>query len=73
KMSMKLDYMFAIAEKVPVSMKRSLIDEPFSPQPSPSVGEGSVLAQVKKKDILLSFPYESMEPFLQMIKEASVD
>jgi len=73
KMPMKLDYMFAIAEKVPVSMRRSLIDEPFSPQPSPSVTEGSVLAQVKKRDILLSFPYESMEPFLQMIKEASVD
>lgn len=30
KMPMKLDYMFAIAEKVPVSMRRSLIDEPFS-------------------------------------------
>lgn len=31
------------------------------------------MAQVKKRDILLSYPYESMEPFLQMIREASVD
>ena len=31
------------------------------------------MAQVKKKDILLSYPYESMEPFLQLIKEASRD
>lgn len=73
KMPMKLEFMFAITEKVPASMKRSLIDEPFTPQPSPSVTEGSVMAQVKKRDILLSYPYESMEPFLQMIKEASVD
>ncbi|MBU3877946.1 polyphosphate kinase 1 [Faecalicatena sp. AGMB00832] len=73
KMPMKLEFMFAIAEKVPASMKRSLIDEPFIPQPSSSVTEGSVMAQVKKRDILLSYPYESMEPFLQMIREASVD
>ena len=26
-----------------------------------------------KKDILLSYPYESMEPFLRLIKEASAD
>ena len=73
KMPMKLEFMFAIAEKVPASMKRSLIDEPFTPQPSASVAEGSVMAQVKRRDILLSYPYESMEPFLQMIREASVD
>lgn len=73
KMPMKLDYMFAIADKVPSSMKRSLIAGSFSPQHSAAVAKGSVMAQVKKKDILLSYPYESMEPFLQMIKEASAD
>lgn len=73
KMPMKLDYMFAIADKVPSSMKRSLIAGSFSPQHSAAMAKGSVMAQVKKKDILLSYPYESMEPFLQMIKEASTD
>lgn len=73
KMPMKLDYMFAIAEKVPPTLKRSLIAEPFSPQPPALVSKENVMAQVKKKDILLSYPYESMEPFLQMIKEASTD
>lgn len=73
KIPMKLSYMFAMADKVPVSLKRSLIDEPFTAQPSASVSEGSVMAQVKKKDILLSYPYENMEPFLQMIREASID
>lgn len=73
KMPMKLDFIFSIMDKVPMSMKRLLMDESFSPQPSAFLTEGSVMAQVKKRDILLSYPYESMDPFLQMIREASTD
>ncbi len=73
KMPMKLDFIFAIMDKIPMSMKRLLMDESFSPQPTASLAEGSVMAQVKKNDLLLSYPYESMEPFLQMIREASSD
>lgn len=73
KMPMKLDYIFSIMDKVPASMKRSLIDEPFTPQPSRYLTDGKVIPQVKKKDVLLSYPYESMDPFLRMIKEAAYD
>ena len=73
KMPMKLDYIFSIMDKVPASLKRSLIDEPFTPQPSRYLTDGKVIPQVKKKDILLSYPYESMDPFLRMIKEAAYD
>lgn len=73
KMSMKLDYIFSIMDKVPASLKRSLVDEPFTPQPSRYLTDGKVIPQVKKKDILLSYPYESMDPFLRMIKEAAYD
>ena len=73
KVPMKLDYIFSIIGKLPDSMKRSLVDVPFLPQPSKMVQEGSVMRQVRRRDILLSYPYESMEPFLQLIKEASVD
>ena len=73
KMPMKLDYIFSIMDKVPASPKRSLIDEPFTPQPSRYLTDGKVIPQVKKKDILLSYPYESMDPFLRMIKEAAYD
>ena len=73
KMPMKLDYIFSIMDKVPASLKRSLIDEPFTPQPSRYLMDGKVIPQVKKKDILLSYPYESMDPFLRMIKEAAYD
>ena len=73
KMPMKLDYISSIMDKVPASLKRSLIDEPFTPQPSRYLTDGKVIPQVKKKDILLSYPYESMDPFLRMIKEAAYD
>lgn len=73
KAPMMLEYMFQVAEKIPVSMKKPLLYEPFSPQQSAMVQEESIMKQVKKQDILLSYPYESMEPFLRLIKEVSSD
>ena len=73
KMPMKLDYIFSISGNLPESMKRSLIYEPFSPQNTSHLQEGSVMKQIKKKDVLLFYPYESMNPFLKLIKEASTD
>ena len=73
KMPMKLDYMFVIGDKVPPTLKEKLTDAPYIPQPSPYISDGAILPQVKRRDILLSYPYESMEPFLRMIREASKD
>lgn len=33
----------------------------------------SILDQIEKKDILLSYPYESMRPFIKMLEEAADD
>lgn len=73
KVPMKMDFVFGINSKLPESMKRALTYRPFTPQNSPHVQDSSVMRQVKRKDILLYYPYESMDPFLKMIKEASVD
>ena len=73
KMPMKLDYIFGISGNLPEAMKRSLTYTPFSPQNSGHVATGNVMRQIKKKDILLFYPYESMDPFLRLIKEASVN
>ncbi len=73
KIGMKLGYMFGVIDKVDDLVKRKLAYPSFSPQPSKTCSSSNVMAQVKKKDILLSYPYEKMEPFLQLIKEASVD
>lgn len=73
KVPMKLDYMFAISGNLPEPMKRSLIYPPFSPQEPGRVTESSMMRQIKKKDLLLFYPFESMNPFLKLIKEASTD
>lgn len=54
--------------------KKKLYNRPFLPQPSVGVSSNEgIISQASRRDILLSYPYESMEPFLRMIKEASVD
>jgi polyphosphate kinase len=54
--------------------KKGYYYKPFRPQaPSELSPRESIIAQVMKQDVLLSYPYESMDPFLRMIKEASED
>lgn len=44
------------------------------PQKSADFREGeSILAQIRKEDKLLSYPYESIRPFLNMLNEAAED
>ncbi len=73
KLPMKLSYIFSVMDKLSDSLKRTLIDTPFSPQPAAGCRDKEVMKQVKKKDVLLSYPYERMAPFLNLIKEASQD
>lgn len=73
KMPMKLDYIFAISGNLPDPMKRSLTYSAFSPQECARVQDGSLMKQIRKKDLLLFYPYESMNPFLKLIKEAASD
>ncbi len=73
KMPMKLTYIFSIADKVPAQLKRDLSYPVFAPQPSLQIGETKIMSQLNRQDALLFYPYESMEPFLQLLKEASVD
>lgn len=73
KMPMKLDYIFAISGNLPEPMKRSLTYPAFSPQSCARIQDGNIMRQIKKKDLLLFYPYESMDPFLRLIKEAAYD
>lgn len=73
KMPMKLDYVFAIAGNLPEAMKKSLTDKPFTPQIAGYIQDESMIRQIRKRDILLFYPYDSMEPFLRLIKEAASD
>ena len=51
-----------------------LLYAPFSPVWPAAVSRGeSLLHQVERRDILLSFPFESMDPFLALLREAGRD
>ena len=44
------------------------------PQKSVSISDNSpIITQVKQRDILLSYPYESIKPFIQLLSEAAND
>ena len=45
---------------------------PYYPK-IPQIKEGKLISQLKKSDILLFYPYESMEIFLSLLKEAAND
>lgn len=71
---LKLGYAFSLGEHLPEKKRAFLSDAPFTPQQPAMLSTGqSLLKAALQRDILLSYPYESMEPFLQMIREAAND
>lgn len=71
---LKLGYAFSLGEHLPEKKREFLSDAPFTPQQPAMLSAGqSLLKAALQRDILLSYPYESMEPFLQMIREAAND
>lgn len=54
--------------------KKELFYAPRVPQQSPMIKRNeSVIEQIKRNDIFLSYPYESIRPFLRLLREAAYD
>ena len=67
-----LSFLFGIQDFL--RQRSELFYQKRIPQKSPSFVYGrSILAQIREKDKLLSYPYESMKPFLEMLTEAAND
>lgn len=74
KAPLSLSYAFTLHEKLPLNKIREISYPVFEPQPSAAVSKKeSIISQIYKKDLLLHYPYEQMEPFLRLIKEAAYD
>lgn len=71
---LRMDYVYDLTGKIP-KIKQHILSYPkFTPVWPGCVKKGeSILKQVEKRDVLLSYPFESMEPFLEMISEAADD
>ena len=71
---LRLDYAFSLAGKLPDDKRRSLTYPEFRPCRTAGLRSGeSMIKQTARADRLLSFPFESMSPFLNLLKEASED
>ncbi|MCD8191401.1 MAG: polyphosphate kinase 1 [Oscillospiraceae bacterium] len=70
----KLDYVFSLASLLPKESVNALCYPPYTPVFSPLLRRNEkIMPQVLHRDVLLSYPYESMEPFISLIAEAAAD
>ena len=74
KAPLDFSFVFPVFDKAKEYNKNDLFYNPLEPQKSPDVDETQpMLSQIEKKDILLSYPYESINPFIRLLDESAED
>ena len=69
-----LDLSFVFTLQNYLREQKELFYEKRSPRESPVLSlHESILSQIEKKDVLLSYPFESMKPFIKMLNDAAED
>lgn len=69
-----MSYTWSLASRLNEKQREQLTNTPFSPQwPATLDKNRRVMDQVQEKDILLNYPYESVEAFVQLLREAATD
>ena len=74
KAPMNMTFAYELSGKLSEARRSILSYPPFTPQPSGMIpAQEKIMRAVQQKDLLLSYPYESMSPFLQLVREAAND
>ena len=69
-----MGYVYALEDKLPPESAAALRFAPFAPRFPMSLNRGEkLIPQILRRDALLYYPYHSMDPFLQLVKEAAHD
>ena len=69
-----LSYVFTLEDSFSTAQKCQLLYPPFAPSTSLSLpAHETILDYVQKKDLLLFYPYQSFDLFLQLIRDAAYD
>lgn len=69
-----LDFSSALAARLNDGQRRDMLYSRYVPFQTPMLNpDEGIMAQIERKDVLLSYPYESMEPFLRLVREAAYD
>lgn len=71
---MKINYAFDLANMTDHPLEQKLISAPFAPAwPASLRHDMPIMDQIEQTDVVVSYPYESMDPFIRMILEAGQD
>lgn len=71
---LNLKYFYDIIDEIPEEIREKYTYGKYVPAKASMFLPGvSVIRQIQQKDRLLFFPYESIDPFLQLLKECSED
>lgn len=74
KSPMRAGFIYDMLADMPETLIEKYSYKNFSPQKSPLIDDNiSMLEQIEKRDLLLSYPYESMDPVIRLLNEASED
>lgn len=68
-----LDLSFVFQMQDVVRNEENLFYQKSAPQQYTQFSKEAILPQIKEKDRLLSYPYDSISPFLRMLREAAHD
>lgn len=69
-----LSYVYSIRELISSQRRQPLVFQPYEPRWAKDLKkEESMIGQIQKRDRILYFPYDSMEPFLMLLDEAAED
>ena len=69
-----MGYAWGLSGMIDSEPAREITNEPFTPQwPACFDKKRPIMEQVAERDALLMYPYESMDPFLKLIKDAAAD
>jgi polyphosphate kinase len=69
-----MDYVYSLTALLPPESATALCDPPYAPRfPACLTPQQPILPQILKQDALVFYPFEQMEPFLHLIREAAFD
>jgi polyphosphate kinase len=73
---LEMSYVFDLykhIEEINKTVFHKLSFKPFYPKVPRIIRDGKIIPQLKKRDFLLCYPFDSIKPFLRFLKEAAND
>ena len=71
---LNMGYVYSLENKLPQESAAALCYPPYTPQWPAGLAKGEkLIPQILRRDTLLFYPFHSMEPFLQLVREAAND